>query len=215
MDLTVKVQQSDKQLISMILADYADKINNVFSAAAASVKSAILDKISEAINNSSEVASLLGGDLQKELGLANPLPIVADLIRAIQESMQFSVDRVMVVNDRLVGGGYDINILPSDYRDVLSISDASYVTDKNVVIPWLNWLLFAGEAPLIYGFRIVLNPNASGNSRTGAIMVKSNGAWSIPGEFAGTAEDNFLTRAFANINEEISDIIMQEIDKRM
>jgi hypothetical protein len=213
---TLRMQQSEQELTNMILGDIADNINHALDFGASAVKDKIKDKIAELIWASPEIESLISGQLSKELGLANAEPIVVDIIAKIQQAMQFTIEHVNSYNGRLVGGGYIIEVLRGDFSEVLSIPDAAYTTTNNVLIPWLNWLLFAGDSPLIYGYKVVLNPNNAQNSRTGAVMVKSGaGAWTIPQQNAGTLDNNFLTRALANLGDEIEKIVSEEIIQRI
>ena len=44
-------------------------------------------------------------------------------------------------------------------------------------------------------------------------MIKSRGGWKVPAQFAGVANDNFVTRSFEGIAKDIEIIISQEITK--
>ena len=214
---TVSLPGGAAELTQAILTDTADYINSVLRSSADTVKSQILDKIEESIWAAPEVQSLLNGELGQELGVVNAKPIVSDIIEQVKGAMNFTIDPAIAFSGRLVGGGYIVEVLRKDFTEVLSTPDAAYVTKNNVFIPWLNWLLFAGSSPLIYGYRIVLNPNNPTNSRTGgAIMVKTaGGSWAVPQDYAGTQENNFLTRALANLGTDIDKIITEELAKRI
>jgi hypothetical protein len=74
-------------------------------------------------------------------------------------------------------------------------------------IDWLKWLLTSGAEPVIFGYRVKFGNFPT--SRTGqAIMVpKNGGAWGVPAEFAGTANDNWITRNLDLFRPKIEEII--------
>jgi hypothetical protein len=176
-------------------------------AASNNVKKRLLERVRELILANTTSQNLMTGDLAKELGIIDGRAIMEEIISIVQNSIEFEFQPIM--SD--FRGGYTVRVLKMDFQDVLSMPDAAYVSNNGILIPWLNWLLFAGQSPVIYGYRVQMNPNNPNNSRTGAIMVKDAGAWSVPAVDAGTQDDNFLTRALESLDEEIKDIIQQEL----
>lgn len=214
--LTVRLEQSESDIVNYIMADLAQSFTASLRNAAPSILNRVSDIIAVAVYASPEMDSIINGRLREELGIADARPIVDQIISMLQQNIEFSIDPVNVVGGRFVSGGCTIKILRSDFADVLSIPDATYLTQKRITIPWLNWLLFAGDSPVIYGWRIKLDPNNPLASRTGAIMVKSPGStWGVPSEFAGTMDDNFLTRAFADVTADIEGIVLSELNQRI
>jgi hypothetical protein len=67
-------------------------------------------------------------------------------------------------------------------------------------IPWLRHLLLKGDTTTIMDYTITFNPDKIATSRSGqAIMIKSKlKRWFIPAPFAGTLNDNWVTRALQN-----------------
>jgi hypothetical protein len=198
---------SDNEINQQIAEQWKDYLNYGLRNAANKIRERLLERTRELILANSTSQNLMTGDLAKELGIIDGRSIMEEIIVAVQESIEF--DFQPITSD--FKGGYIIRILKADFQDVLGIPDAAYTSSNGVLIPWLNWLLFAGESPVIYGYRVELNPNNPTNSRTGAIMVKNAGAWSVPAVDAGTQDDNFLTRALESLDEEIGNIIRQEL----
>ena len=45
------------------------------------------------------------------------------------------------------------------------------------------------------------------------MIQRTNASWGVPAEFAGTANDNFATRALDGLNDDIDIIVRREIVK--
>jgi hypothetical protein len=211
-DLSLKVITTEQEMVAAIMAQYKEFLDKTLQSSANNVQNIIIRRVGELIWASPEVNALLSGDLKQELGIVDARSIIQDIVEVIQRNIEFTTNAVSVVGNRIVSGGYTIKILMSDFRDILSVSDVAYVTRNNVVIPWLNWLLFAGDAPLIIGYKLQIDPNNTATSRTGAIMVKAPGeVWHVPTEYAGTQNDNFLIRALSVMEDDINKILAENI----
>jgi hypothetical protein len=197
----------ESEIAAQINEQWRVYLNDGLRAASNNVKKRLLERVRELILANTTSQNLMTGDLAKELGIIDGRAIMEEIISIVQNSIEFEFQPIM--SD--FRGGYTVRVLKMDFQDVLSMPDAAYVSNNGILIPWLNWLLFAGQSPVIYGYRVQMNPNNPNNSRTGAIMVKDTGAWSVPAVDAGTQDDNFLTRALESLDEEIKDIIQQEL----
>jgi hypothetical protein len=197
----------ESEIAAQINEQWRVYLNDGLRAASNNVKKRLLERVRELILANTTSQNLMTGDLAKELGIIDGRAIMEEIISIVQNSIEFEFQPIM--SD--FRGGYTVRVLKMDFQDVLSMPDAAYVSNNGILIPWLNWLLFAGQSPVIYGYRVQMNPNNPNNSRTGAIMVKDTGAWSVPAVDAGTQDDNLLTRALESLDEEIKDIIQQEL----
>ena len=213
MELTIKLAQNERELMQGILEQYAENINNTLKLSYNTVYQRIASQIRQRIQESSEVQSLISGDLRQELGIVDGQQAVTDITKAVTDNIELTIESARVTNGQIVSGGYLIKIIQSNYQALFALPSVAYFS-KNVLIPWLSWLLSAGTSPVIFGYRIDYNPENSQNSRTGGpIMVKSQGSWSVPQEYAGTIDDNFLTRALSGIEQEIQYILSQEVGR--
>ncbi|MFM7852641.1 MAG: hypothetical protein ACKO96_12190, partial [Flammeovirgaceae bacterium] len=106
-----------------------------------------------------------------------------------------------------VSGGFQLTVLPSDTLQAIAKS-VGQTSEKGVLLPWLSWLLYEGVSPIVRGYDVKITGNIY--SRTGgALMIKSNKNWRVPGEFAGTVTDNWVTRAIDSIEKDIIASIKQ------
>jgi hypothetical protein len=73
-------------------------------------------------------------------------------------------------------------------------------------LPWLQWLLLEGNATIVRNYTVSFGPNRF--SRTGfALMRPSLQSWKVPSEFAGTINDNWITRAIDGAESNIQKLL--------
>jgi hypothetical protein len=211
-EVKVDVVTRPEDMVRSIMDEYANHMNFVLSAGKPKIAYKLTQRIAQLIEESPEMQSLVGGKLQQELGVTDPKEAISDIVGALQHSMVVDYDLVRYSGDIITDGGYTIMVSRSDFQDVLSISGGSYNTANNVNISWLSWLLFSGDTPIIFGYRIKYDPTDPQYTRTGALMVKDpGGAWGIPTEFSGTRDNNFVIRALAPLENDIQDFISEEL----
>lgn len=209
MDLTISLITTEQELVNEIMSQYKVYVDSLLINGVDKISKAIQQQIKVLILGSPIVPAITT-DLGKQLGITPEIAtnVIEEIIDVVSASIEVAYQTLSVVNGKIVSGGYTIKVLRSDFADILAIQDASYTTTSGVVIPWLNWLLYAGVSPVVYGYRIELDPHNTSGSRTGAIMVKDpNNRWAVPSEYAGTQSDNFLTRALMPLETEIGDIV--------
>jgi hypothetical protein len=120
------------------------------------------------------------------------------------------------ISSRGVTGGFSIDMIRSDFSDILSLSAATITDDiSGSVVPWLQWLLLDGSKILIRDYAVQFGPNS--RSRTGnAIMISSEKQnWRVPSEFAGTVNNNWITRAIDRLDPILLNDIEKELEKHI
>ena len=152
----------------------------------------VLDFISnflyEKFLSSSTYFSLTSGTLRAEFGLddgeVSKLPdIIIDML-TIKSDFDFSSGQIKIVI-KFIDEEFDPNKLGS-YTSVNKKGEAT-------LIPWLYWLLTAGSENVVDGHYMAAIPGA-GRSEM-AIMIKEEGStYSVDPEYAGTANDNWVTK---------------------
>ena len=105
------------------------------------------------------------------------------------------------INDKLQGG-IIFYLQPDNFSNILGLPEA-VIQATSARLPWLNWLLTQGSNTIVSGY--TYKPDNSGRSG-GGTMVSGN-LWRIPPNFAGTAENNFITRALQGRDKELSSIM--------
>lgn len=164
-----------------------------------------------AIQTQPEFFSLKNGILRWHLGVPDEGKI--DKIVEIWAN-SFKVESFNpAFSGRSFKGGLRIVAVPGNYDDVLSDISAFQSTAKGETLHWLEWLLLEGDKKIIRQYDVKLGKNKA--SRTGnAVMVKSQKSWGVPSIYAGTSENNWVTRAINSIGDsEIIDIIQSELNR--
>lgn len=94
-----------------------------------------------------------------------------------------------------IQGGVDIFILEDTFQSLLKEIDAIIITDKFQILEWLRWFLLEGNKVIIFNYQVQLGNFPSTISRSGQAIMTKGGMWKVPTQYAGTQNDNALTRA--------------------
>lgn len=110
-------------------------------------------------------------------------------------------------------GGITIMVNPDIYTELMRMPAAVVVTAKGEALNWIEWLLLRGTQLIITDARIKF-----GNyGRSGQAIMRPGGTWSVPAQYAGTVNDNWITRVFedsdAFIYTAFETIIQKEIER--
>jgi len=215
-EITTKALEFEKLVMKAIV----DHINSGMPAVGEDIKKKIKPVVFNAIHDCYEMEALRGFYLRGALGLTSSQAGSSsrDIAEAVSSAVFINTKRV---TPRNLSGALTINIQPDDFSNVLSISEAviQYTSNKykkSVDLPWLDWLLTKGDAILVSGFNF--QPEVGeGRSGAGSMMQDLTVGWRIKPEYAGTKEDNFITRALSdkNIQSKISKMIKESMNKRL
>ncbi len=217
-EITLDVKETFATFEVQILNELAKKLTEVFRSAKSGIISRIRDMCDGLIQGTPEYASLMSGELLGELGVPGVKNRMERVLEQIKESVTINVQPVMRSGRTLVGG-MTIGMIETGLRDILSLTDAEYATEKGRIIPWLEWLTTAGDEIIIWGYRVKVadTPAAKARSRTGLALMVEGQSWRVSPEFSGTVSANFLQRAFdvEGVEKEIARIMAEEIQMRV
>lgn len=208
MQFTLKIDNNTSNVNAMINA-LTKEVNTYMAGIDQKITASIRPIVAEAIMNCFEVRSLLGGPLQGHLGLRPGENDYA--VFAITQAVSNAVYATWTPMKRKTAGRLEILVQPDNFANLLSlragVNVVQHKEDGMYEMNWLDWLLTLGDTPIVRGFEYQRDP--SGRSGIG-VMAKKNGAsWRVPPEFAGTLNDNFVTRALDDpaIEREITTIL--------
>lgn len=161
--------------------------------------------LGELIMDSPEVASLFNGKLKADFGLDE------DVLSRIQYHMSYLVEVTYTIENHPKKGPIIVySIMPRKKDDPYAhdtISALSYTSDKSgEKIRWLEWLLFRGTEKINDTYSVQY---MKGLGRSGmAIMriLKDSNGFSVDPEFAGTEDDNMVTRAIIRNRDKIIEL---------
>lgn len=215
MRLSLKLIESDSQIRVQILQAIKDYIQPAFTKTQQSIQTMLPNKIKTVIMAEPEYNSLLTSQLKYELGIPDADVRIDALFDAWSQSALIDSKSIKITSQGL-SGGFSINMIKSDFSDILSLSAAT-ITDSisGQIVPWLQWLLLEGSKILIRDYKVQLGPNS--RSRTGnAIMVSTQKEnWRVPPEFAGTVNNNWITRAIERLDTTLLNDIEKELEKNL
>lgn len=174
-----------------ILDTISTTINKRLFSQSNTTEKTISNIVIESIKNQPEYTSLKSGILRHQFGLANVG--VVDAILSELNDIQVKIIKPNISGDS-IEAKFVINMIKNNFADILSSSAASYVSEKGSTIEWLRWLLLEGNNSVVIGYRYI--PKIDPRSRTGkGIMINSESSvYRVAPEFAGTLDDNWITR---------------------
>jgi hypothetical protein len=210
MKFTVSLVENNAEIQQAILTAMLPQCGKILEKAKQYLLSEIPVVISKAIVNQPEYFSLTSGILRLELGIPDAEQKVAELINR-WISQPYIRTTGPTIKSGQISSSISVSYIRSDFADVIGL-DLSEVRDINTgsIIPWLKWLLLDGSIDLVQGYDVVFGPNP--RSRTGgAVMRSSSKNWSIPNNFTGTEQDNWITRAINSVSNDIQSVLQKAI----
>lgn len=190
----------------------AQKLNLALQKSLRGIEQGVGAAVESAVKKSSEYRSILGGRLWHELGIVNPAGAMEAIIQQLKSDVRAELSLLTAQGNRFFGG-LEIGILRGDYATLLDLPEARFISEGGFTIDWLNWLLTRGGYLINTRYRFAPGPNKA--SRTGSGVMAIGGTWGIPGEHAGTVNDNWLTRALSTLDEPVSLVIQKELKKAL
>lgn len=211
MKIGLKLIDTDSEIRSKILDGIRNYLQPVFDRTRQTLQTVIPNRVKSVLMGEPEYNSLLSGQLRSELGIPDGVSRIEALFSAWANSMSIR-STPLRTSSRGIVGGFSIDMIRSDFSDILSLPLATITDDvSGSVVPWLQWLLLDGSKILIKNYSVQFGPNL--RSRTGnAIMISSEKQnWRVPPEFAGTLNNNWITRAI----ERLDPILINDIEKEL
>ncbi len=205
---TLKLVESNKEIQRRINKALATEVNKALDKTALKVVAPIKMAIKAALLNQPEVASVSGGRLAAEFGLPDGRSRIDNIITQWVDGIIVKVNKATTTSSR-INAGLTIQMIPRNFADVLGLASSRVTTDKGQDLPWLEWLLLFGDKAIVRDYSISFDSDRVRRSRSGLAVMQSNrGAfWRVPPEFAGTEDNNFVTRALETIQDDIIGII--------
>lgn len=190
-----------KEILNALLPDVVSYMQDAISL----VKKEIPKIIMDAILASPEYTSIVGGKLRFDFGIVDGISKIDGLLQIWTNNIMITYDAPKI-NGNIIISKFSISMIKADYSDVLG-SDYAQVIDneRGYSLPWLQWLLLDGTKILVNNHQVVIGPNA--RSRTSMAIMRPGSGWSVPNEFAGTQNDNWLSRAIDSSSDSINNLL--------
>jgi hypothetical protein len=205
--LFINILETDNQIQRKILEAIALETNKRISKNRTYVLNKLKSHVRSWLEMQPEISDLRqdGVGLNAELGIeaGRGKFIASTVVDAAVRSIETKVTKV----NRNLKGGFVFNFQPKNLINLLSLPEASIVTEKGTSLDWLKWLLTMGDTPIIFGYDFVPTP---GQGRSGGGTMIGGSMWRVQPEYSGTISDNFITRSLLGKEK-----ILEETLKRL
>lgn len=203
---SLDVIDSNSEIYTAILKALLPEVKDFINTAFTQIKASLPLVIRAAITDTPEYRSLLDGQLKYEFGIPDSASKLAGLLDIWSNNLNEIYNPPSIQNNQ-IKASFSVSMIRVDFADVL-YTDYGYMQDsiRGYNLPWLEWLLLEGNRTIISDYQVLVGPNKA--SRTGmAIMSPSKKSWRVPSSYAGTENDNWITRALDSISPQIQQII--------
>ena len=220
--LTDSIAYIQEMVTLAMVAELNDRLKSVSPA----IQSEIRDNIKTIFLTSPEFKSLLNpndGELSKHFGIpiADGAKKCAEIFNVLANSVMVEFETLKIVGKTKIDGGINIYAFIDDFSDILGLSAAEVITDKNESLPWLQWLLIEGNRIIINGYYISYSPHYNPESRAGGTLMRKAGKkspvdnWRVPAQYSGTVDNNWITRAIDSSEKLIEKIIFGAVTRNI
>lgn len=206
--LTLLDQPSD--ITKKILGALQTEVSLTIDKAVPRITEDIKVLVADALRQEPEYTSLLSGTLKAEFGISDSSS-VEKIVEALVNTISVQSNKVVISGNGLKGG-FSLTMMKSDDMNGVIYLDSASVVDnqKSYILPWLEWLLYENNRPIVKGYTV--DYTSSPYSRSGlAIMVPDSSNWRVPPEFAGSTRNNWTTRAISRVENNIYSTIINNI----
>lgn len=145
------------------------------------------------------------GILRGEFGITNSIAVRMDnIITRLLRVYIEQEDNPSLANKKITK--ITIGVSRKDYTDVNIADLGTIISENGFLVPWLEWLLFAGTEPVVANHYVFFKQDA-GRSRIAIMLEDDNESYSVAPEHAGTIGSNWITRTLNQHSQEFLDII--------
>lgn len=206
----------DNKIVAAVDKQINAKISKVLPLIASSVKPEVSSVILRVLLQSPTVNSLLSGKLKDDFGLFGNVvnTTVNNILTVISEGVNVKLEKSKTAGSIVTT---TLEILPyADFDKIISVAGGS-IPARGGNVDWLEWLLTRGTQVVIGDFWLF--EHAKGFTRSGGssimkkIQNKPRDPFRVDPNFAGTIDDNFITRAIQSASDELSKILGSAVNR--
>jgi hypothetical protein len=203
--LGIKLITPPKEIEEKALRGLAASLNRELPRLARYVQQEISLKTDQIFFSSLEFQLIINGNLRGELGMpkGEELSRMQAILNVLSQQVLVEPVNVSVSGGTFRSGGLRIMMFKNDFTDLFKLPEANITTEKGVNLPWLEWLLTAGNKILISGYDVNYGNYGSRTNKQGMAISRSGLAVMVPGQTlnwglgsaGGTPKNNWITRA--------------------
>ena len=201
----MRIVTSNARMRALINKALAREGEALLKKASSRIRSQVVEVVRRAIATCPEIQELSSGSLKYDFGLTED-PSGA-IINSVANSTRVSVSKISSRGGSF-RGGVKIYVQPSTFSNLLSLSAGQQAIETGGSIPWLSWMLTAGDSIIIADFGVEYETGADRSG--GARMDQAAKPFKVNPLYSGDETNNFITRALQPALKEISSIVRRE-----
>ena len=194
---TIVLKDSPRNITGKINAGLAEILNTLLRRKQGVIIREIRELIPQAVLAQPEMQEITGtatpGSLPAQLGIIAGTGDAAAIAIANAVAQSIAID-VSKVTKKNLEGGIKLQFMDATFTDLLSLPEGYVPLEDGGELHWLDWLLTRGYTTIVTGYSYKF---AIGG-RSGGGFMRQPGSWRVPAQYAGTLEDNFITRALSS-----------------
>ena len=203
MSISIKLIDSVQTVANNINTGLAEHLNSLVTKRKAGFINRVKKHVGMWIRSQPEMVDLGVGFGDAE-SLAGHFGIPHGTSKSVAESIARSIETSTEIRlkkfDKRLKGGLEFNFQPSHFSNLLALQQG-HVSAEIADLHWLRWLLELGNTIIVVNYHY--SPEGGfGRSKSG--IMREGGAWRVPPQYAGTMNDNFVTRAFSGKEKELT-----------
>ena len=211
--IRLKLVTTPSQFAATVQFLLAPKVNKILKKTNPAIESRVSELLRVKMNSSDTIQELKNGQLKVDFGLTDSVADAAtkDIVNAVASAVQIFIRPPKSKKAKTLGS-LVIEINPSIVSAVVQTSTTNAIYNSNGhQITWLNWLMTKGTEVVVEDFEVVSGLGYDERSRSGGgLMIRTGGAFRVHPDHAGTAGDNFITKAIIANGPNIRKIIQEE-----
>ena len=200
MNISIKILESAKVIESRINQALVDKVNQKLKLGNNKAIQRARSYVQGWIAEQPEMKSIAsGGDLAGQFGIraGQGSSIVTAIATAVSMSTVFSFKPFT----NKFKGSAKLEFQPNSFATLLTLPAGFTATKNSGNLHWMDWILLQGNKTIIVGYEYVPD---TGKGRSGMGTMSTGGMWRVPPQYAGTKDNNFITRAFLGREKQIA-----------
>lgn len=198
----LKLTESNSTISRNILQALLPDLNKYFDKISSNIRKNISSILINHIKSQPEYDSLLSGKLMAEFGIPDAASRLSGILSTIENGSVVKTKPLRISGSQ-INGSVKLEMIQKDFADLLSLGEASFTTEKGSNLEWLRWLLIEGDTTIIADYTFVLGPSPSSRTGMGIMRQFGGSSWRVPPEFAGSVNNNWITRAINSASADI------------
>lgn len=204
----LKVVENDAIIQQRIASALVSQVNKYLDNIYTNIKPKISEIIINNLISQPEYQSLVSGKLKGEFGIPDSDSRLSDILDTIKNGGMVTKKPTSVVNGK-ISAGIKLEMIKSDFVDLLSLGSASFTTEKGYQLDWLRWLLIEGDSVIISDYSFIDGPSPYSRTGLGVMRKNMSAFWRVPPEFAGNIKNNWITRGIESASSQIDSLLEQ------